>query len=74
MKTPAPPPIEQSCFVDDYDCTDPGQTHVIRDGWKGYTRNDPHYCVRCIRHLWFNDERRTWFARKRTYRIDEEPG
>lgn len=64
---------EQSCLVDDYECTDPGQTHVIRDGWKGIALNDPQYCVRCTRRLWFDVDRRTWFAQKQVYRIDEEP-
>lgn len=62
---------DQICTIDDYECTDPGQTHVIRDGWKGIMLNDPHYCIRCTRRLWRTEQ--GWYARRHAYRIDEEP-
>lgn len=65
------PLAHQTTYVQDYECTEPGQTHVARDGWKSFN-NAQVNCVRCGTRLWLNVPK-GWFSYQLAYHIEEDP-
>lgn len=65
------PPGDQLTFIQKYECTEPGQTHVARDGWKSLANTEVN-CVRCGLRL-FLDVSEGWHSYQPAYRIEEEP-